>query len=247
MHRDVDNITTWDQGDSRCGFPQQNFQRITISLGEQIDRQRFLLWIFAAEFPPDDLLRRISCWLRVTWDWEILENDNLRSGRFLLWISAAEFPDDNNFPRRAVRQAEILAVDFRRRISPTFCDSVCRFTLPTFVALLLTRWRVACTKLLPIGNGDPDDDVPAWVERQQAAFSTGGRTQARIVPTAWTIQDFLCSPGRALPVAYLAGLIVITPRTQRYQRCRPCWGSRRRRSQVPEACVRCGVHSVSPA
>ena len=33
------------------------------------------------------------------------------------------------------------------------------FQLPRFVALLLTRWRVACTKLLPIGNGDPDDDV----------------------------------------------------------------------------------------
>ena len=48
----------------------------------------------------------------------------------------------------------------------------------------------------------------------QVAFSTGGRTQARIVPTtSWlrTIQDFLCSPGRAPPVAYLAGLIVVTP------------------------------------
>ena len=52
---------------------------------------------------------------------------------------------------------EILAVDFRCRISDTF---VSRFILPGFVVLLLTRWRVACTKLLPgpIGNGDPDDD-----------------------------------------------------------------------------------------
>ena len=75
-------------------------------------------------------------------------------------MSAAEFPDDNNISRRAVKQAKILAVDFRRRISATFCDSVRRFTLRVFVALLLTRWHVACTKLLPIGNGpgDPDDD-----------------------------------------------------------------------------------------
>ena len=34
-----------------------------------------------------------------------------------MWISAAESPDDDNIPQRAVRQAEILALDFRRRIS----------------------------------------------------------------------------------------------------------------------------------
>ena len=59
--------------------------------------------------------------------------EQLDRQRLLLWISAAEFPR-------------------------LFVDSVCRFTLRVFVALLLTRWRVACTKLLPIGNGDPDDD-----------------------------------------------------------------------------------------
>ena len=40
-----------------------------------------------------------------------------RLGKFLLWISAAESPDYDNISRRAFRQAEILAVDFRRRIS----------------------------------------------------------------------------------------------------------------------------------
>ena len=44
---------------SRCGFPLQNFQMITASLGEHLDRQRFLLWNSAAEFPPDDLFREI--------------------------------------------------------------------------------------------------------------------------------------------------------------------------------------------
>ena len=82
----------------------------------------------------------------------MLEKDNLRLGtrrEILVADFLSRISDENNIHLRAVRQAEILAVDFRRRISATFCDSVRRFTLPVFVALLLTRWRVACTKLLP--------------------------------------------------------------------------------------------------
>ena len=45
------------------------------------------------------------------------ESNNHRLGGFLLWISDIESPEDDNIPQRAVRQAEILAVDFRRRIS----------------------------------------------------------------------------------------------------------------------------------
>ena len=53
-----------------------------------------------------------------------------RLGRFSLWISATEFPPDDDNPKLSVR---------------CFYDSVRHFTLPAFVALLLTRWRVACT------------------------------------------------------------------------------------------------------
>ena len=58
-----------------------------------------------------------------------------------------------------------VAVEFPLQNFRHFCDSVRRFILPGFVVLLLTRWRVACTKLLPwpIGNGDPDDDVPLGI------------------------------------------------------------------------------------
>ena len=45
------------------------------------------------------------------------EEVNLRLGKLLLWISATEIPDDDNIPWRAVRPSEVLAVDFRRRIS----------------------------------------------------------------------------------------------------------------------------------
>ena len=38
------------------------------------------------------------------------------------WISAAEFPEDDNIPRRVVRPAEILAVNFRRIISKQACE-----------------------------------------------------------------------------------------------------------------------------
>ena len=51
-------------------------------------------------------------------------------GRLLLWICATEFqPDD----------------DKQKLLRRCFYDSVSRFTLPAFVALLLTRWRVGCT------------------------------------------------------------------------------------------------------
>ena len=54
---------------------------------------------------------------------EILEDDKLGLGRFSLWIFAAEFPTDDGNPKLS-------------RLC--FCGSVSRFTVPAFVALLLT-------------------------------------------------------------------------------------------------------------
>ena len=43
--------------------------------------------------------------------------EQLDRQKFSLWISAAEFPPDHNLRGRQIETREILAVDFRRRIS----------------------------------------------------------------------------------------------------------------------------------
>ena len=50
-------------------------------------------------------------------------------------------------------------------------------------------------------------------------------------------------------VAYIAGMLVtaVRHRSLRYSCRTPCRGTRRRRSQVPESCVRHGFHCVSQA
>ena len=128
-------------------FPRQNLQIMKTSPGEHLDRQKFSLWISAAEFPPDDEVQlrlgkssmppqnfqmnstspgehldrqKFSLWISTA---EFPPDDN--NPKFLLWISAAESPDYDNISRRAFRQAEILAVDFRRRISArSYFDSI---------------------------------------------------------------------------------------------------------------------------
>ena len=66
---------------------------MTTSLGEHLDRQKFSLWISAAEFPPDHILRG-----------------------------------------RQVESREILAVDFRRRISarPEILEALLPWLHPLF-------------------------------------------------------------------------------------------------------------------
>ena len=49
------------------------------SPGEQLDRQKFWLWISAAGFPPDHNLERMISWAR-----GILKDDKLILGRFLV-------------------------------------------------------------------------------------------------------------------------------------------------------------------
>jgi len=74
--------------------------------GEHLDRRKFSLWTSAAEVPPDDTFHGS------------FTGEHLDRRKFSLWTSVAEVPPENdNFHRRAFRQAEILAVDVRRRSS----------------------------------------------------------------------------------------------------------------------------------
>ena len=69
-----------------------------------------------------------------------------RLGKFLLWIFAAEFPPDAaEFPPDDVSTAGEPQDSNLKFLRLSFCGYTCSFTLPAFVALLLTRWLVACT------------------------------------------------------------------------------------------------------
>ena len=108
---------------------------MTTSLGEHLDRQKFSLWISAAEFPPDHILRG-----------------------------------------RQVESREILAVDFRRRISarPEILEALLLWLHPLFhIACFCgsasdTLARGMYQDLIMYGKA-----APQWCARSSSATQSG--------------------------------------------------------------------------
>ena len=117
--------------------------------------------------------------------------EQLDRQKFSLWISAAEFPPDHNLRGRQVETRDILAVDFRRRISarPEILEALLLWLHPLY--------HIACF------CGSASDTLACGMYRSGIGISS---CTGRLLPNG---TRGVHPPRRAAPSAWCSGKILL--------------------------------------